>query len=211
MDLSRHASGHPRTLLFGAGGRALLRFTPSGLWGWVRGFATICAPSGVWGGRGRRWPGWIEGWRRGWVGKRTLPARVWHGLFLPLLKPWPVHGHPHPETRDQDPTNRTTFGRQAHNALLCNAPGGAAESEKAFKRHGKARISGINQLHIPKIPDEKLSLYLSLSKNPTTPGSFHFIQVKFAALPQGKPWFVAPLACVKHAASVRPEPGSNSP
>ena len=24
-------------------------------------------------------------------------------------------------------------------------------------------------------------------------------------------WFVAPLACVKHAASVRPEPGSNSP
>ena len=33
----------------------------------------------------------------------------------------------------------------------------------------------------------------------------------FAALPQGKPWFVAPLACVKHAASVRPEPGSNSP
>ena len=33
----------------------------------------------------------------------------------------------------------------------------------------------------------------------------------FAALPRGKPRFVAPLACVKHAASVRPEPGSNSP
>src|SRR6202008_4534227 len=33
----------------------------------------------------------------------------------------------------------------------------------------------------------------------------------FAALPQAEAWFVAPLACVKHAASVRPEPGSNSP
>jgi hypothetical protein len=30
-------------------------------------------------------------------------------------------------------------------------------------------------------------------------------------LPQAEAWFVAPLACVKHAASVRPEPGSNSP
>src|ERR1700753_1580304 len=33
----------------------------------------------------------------------------------------------------------------------------------------------------------------------------------FAALPRAEARFVAPLACVRHAASVRPEPGSNSP
>src|SRR6476619_407859 len=33
----------------------------------------------------------------------------------------------------------------------------------------------------------------------------------FAALPRAEARFVAPLACVKHAARVRPEPGANSP
>src|SRR5207244_6809418 len=37
-------------------------------------------------------------------------------------------------------------------------------------------------------------------------GRYPRVTHPFAALPKGKPWFVAPLACVSHAATVRPEP-----
>ena len=35
--------------------------------------------------------------------------------------------------------------------------------------------------------------------------------VRHSGLPESKLWALVRLACVKHAASVRPEPGSNSP
>ena len=49
---------------------------------------------------------------------------------------------------------------------------------------------------------------------PIVSGAAYHVRYKFKfswVESQGKPWFVAPLACVTHAASVRPEPGSNSP